>query len=160
MKIIRSHLTLNYTSLKNNWILLETAGDILKVLPLCKKYQLASKLMYSLLQQGRTIPETWHMTASSWQKLRAALSWTLREKLMHIQWLTLPPLNILWNTTNITIRATNLEVFCRYNIKKKKFCFYTKSTYLVHHIPLPNPWQAILLSTTLIVLELFKIQIN
>lgn len=137
MKIIRSHLTLNYTSLKNNWILLETAGDILKVLPLCKKYQLASKLTYSLLQHGRTIPETWHMTASSWQKLRAALSWTLREKLMHIQWLTLPPLNILWNTTNITIRATNLEVFCRYNIKKKKNCFTQNqhTLFIIFHCP-------------------------
>lgn len=41
-----------------------------------------------------TMPEIWHIWASSWQNPRATLSWTLREKLMQAQWLTVPPFTI------------------------------------------------------------------
>jgi hypothetical protein len=46
--------------------------------------------------QRRTIPDIWHMIASSLQKPLAALSCTFREKLMHAQLLTLPPLTIFY----------------------------------------------------------------
>ena len=41
-----------------------------------------------------TMPDMWHIWASSWQKERVILSGTCLEKLMQIQLLTVPPLII------------------------------------------------------------------
>lgn len=61
-----------------------------------------------------TMPDTWHIWASSLQKLRATLSCTLREKLIQAHRLTVIPLIIFC----ITKRAGNQKISSRNHIRK------------------------------------------
>jgi hypothetical protein len=72
-----------------------------------------------------TIPDIWHMIASSWQKPLAALSCTFREKLIHAQLLTLPPLTIFYPEKEDRQRRIDKKVMTHEIIKsinKKGAC--------------------------------------
>lgn len=105
------------------------------------------------------MPDTWHICASSLQNPRATLSWTLREKLIHAQRVTVIPL-IIFCANGIKIfkwvklRKTN-KFWHRKERKKKK-----EKWDLIHHIPLAYLGQAIFFLPRLMIFQLHRLDNN
>lgn len=62
---------------------------------------------------GSTMPDTWHIWASSLQNPRATLSWTLLEKLMQAHRLTVIPLIIFCSTRTMRVKNRKTQYYFR-----------------------------------------------
>lgn len=97
------------------------------------------------------MPDTWHIWANSLQNPRATLSWTLREKLIHAQRLTVIPF-IIFCVFKITINE-------RWRTSNENLIMFDEWD-LVHHIPLAYLWQAIFFLPSLVIFQLLTMQVR
>lgn len=71
------------------------------------------------------MPDTWHICASSLQKVRATLSCTLREKFMHAQRLTVIPLIIFCIIQVLGNKHTSIKSHhMKLHVKQEKHTHY------------------------------------
>lgn len=104
------------------------------------------------------MPEIWHIWTNCWQKLQAVLPWTVFEKLMQAQCLTVLPFITFCIKTNLLSDIVSLWLLTLRNqfaVKFLSFSSYTL-TNLVHHIPLTNLRQVFFFLSRIMILKLLR----
>ena len=104
------------------------------------------------------MPEIWHIWTNCWQKQQAALFWTVFEKLMQAQCLTVLSFITFCIQTNLLSDIVSLGLLTLRNqfaVKFLSFSSYTL-TNLVHHIPLTNLRQVFFFLSSIMILKLLR----